>query len=203
VHREWAITAKHCLPGLSDTSSVTFNTTDIGENGVTRPVDMTSAAPGSQDIGLLHLAAPVDEIQPVRLAAPADYPMWQRGSVETIVGWGFLSIGKTPTTKLRFADHRVTDDASTIDGGKIVTAPTADYGGEWAYEGDSGAPLLYRDSGTNSWVQVGAFSAFAGGRQCAGPVCHNFPIINNRWGKVGKTEIVDWLQSQFSTTPAP
>ena len=212
VNRNWAITAGHCLTwekkergrtvvgGLVEADDITLvfrrtrlsnpdDRTEPGASGLRRGVVEFHFDPSSQDIAMLRLSAPVDEVAPVALARPEDYRKWSAGKRATVVGWGVTTKRDRKTSVLRSAQHVVRDSAVGYDAGKIKTTPASHDSGRWAFHGDSGGPLLHQDAVTGQYMQIGVFSAFAGG-DC---VVKCTPMVNNRWGKVGRRAVANWI----------
>jgi hypothetical protein len=194
VDRSWAITAAHCFNSSDKLGNfqITFDyydQNDLTATGVSRGIDGVYQY-FQQDVALVHLTNPIDSIDPVTLAKLSDSSEWRKGAAETIVGWGNFAIKNGDDHNLRWANHVVVDPSATLVRGTIRTQPAPDSSGEWAYHGDSGGPLLYLDSATGLYTQVGVFTNFWGGT-CV--FSHCFPVSRNWSTKIGRADVENWL----------
>jgi trypsin len=132
------------------------------------------------DVTLLRLDRP-SRIAPVKIAAPAERPIWLPGALATIAGFGTTSQDDAnPPPQMRYASVPITTDdycarayphglSEVPDDGSFdaSTMLCAGYpqGGTDTCEGDSGGPLLARAAGGEPRL-VGATSF---GNGCAQP----------------------------------
>lgn len=186
VHREWVITAAHCVDNPSDpetpadpgTFGVHIGGGNLQQASYARvrqvvPHPGYDAFRSVNDLALLRLASP-SSAPPQRLAARADEAAWSAGSVTTTIGYGLTDSDQTqPSPELLQADVPVVADAECDrDYGDIddlrhlcagVRGTRADPGAG-VCQGDSGGPLFTRPSADGSRLQIGVTSF--GGPRC-------------------------------------
>jgi hypothetical protein len=154
---------------------------DAAETEDLIPVDGASLHPGfffreADDVGLLHLAEPIEGIDPVRLATPEDAGLFDAGSPTTVLGWGNMSGDPNVphyATTLQEGEVDVVDDTDCYEAYRqnaraeidvertlCAAAPGVD-----ACDGDSGGALVADDGGEP--VQVGIVWSGIG---CAEPL---------------------------------
>jgi secreted trypsin-like serine protease len=179
IDPEWVLTAAHCVEDAPPRMAVAVGRTLLSSSpaqGERRTVDrvLTHQSYGSptglaHDAALLHLASPVTNIAPIRLASAADEQLELPPSVLTVIGWG-----TTSTKKLSYPNElREVDVPAVVDSTcrraygpsfheasmTCAGAPNID-----SCYGDSGGPLFARNGG--SPIQVGIVSW---GKGCAKP----------------------------------
>ena len=104
IQRDWVLTAAHCVtegvqvtPANLVTVRVNFHSIS-SDDGVRRDVQAIVVHPGwnpadnDNDIALLHLAEPIDNVAPVMLAQPADAAIFEPGDTSRVMGWGLSLI---------------------------------------------------------------------------------------------------------------
>ena len=197
IHREWVLTAAHCVtegvvvqPAASVDVMVNFHRKSEN-NGIRRDVQAIVVHPGwnptnnDNDIALLRLAEPIDDVAPVMLAQPADAAIFEPGDTSRVMGWGATSSGGPSSDVLLQVDVPIVAQQTCNDayGGSIterMICAGVPEGGIDSCQGDSGGPLVVNDNA--SWKQVGVVSF---GRGCAGP---------NAYGVYARvTEFIAWI----------
>jgi secreted trypsin-like serine protease len=185
ISPNWIMTAGHCFYGQTDPSNYkvkagvfdkTKNETGevvvgISEIHVNPQYDPSTI---TWDITLLKLAQPLtfdDHISPVCLPAQGeDLP--DAGSATYVTGWGTTSQGGQDSKTLKQVSVPIvsTDDCKAAYPGAIY--PDTQFcaglkqGGKDTCQGDSGGPVVYQDSTTGTWKQLGITSW---GNGCAQP----------------------------------
>ena len=167
-----ALTAGHCKVAKGD--EIVFGVlnwdrhTNSGE-GISRTVaqtsnqgDATFSADASSE--LLVLSAPIWNIQPVRLASPADHALWAKKAILQDVGFGDITpdCPRDPeilSAELRSADMKIVD--TTVSNGIYRGLAKAESVKGYPQKGDSGSPLLAKDA-AGRFVQVGIYQADVG-----------------------------------------
>ena len=120
------------------------------------------------DVAILQLDAPVTDVAPIRLAQPADAPLYAAGAPVTTVGYGSIDRQGNGADVLRFAEVQARSDAecttllaplgaaTTFVGATMIC--TTDPDGAPPYRsacyGDSGSPLV-ATAPDGTLVQVG------------------------------------------------
>lgn len=132
IDSEWVLTAQHCTDG--DEWMNVYPSNDTRNPGPAHPADRLVNSPYG-DVALVHLAKPLNDRTPMRLA---DRYQPQSGDAGTVLGYG-LRANRVP------ADHLY---AADVD---VVGRSTDAYGGEAVHvrgktgasnHGDSGGPLI-------------------------------------------------------------
>ena len=176
----WVLTAAHCVEGgiKPGDLSVLVGTHDLDKGGqriAVRAIRMHHNYTGEawtdgNDIALLQLAEPVG-VPAVRLLdAARSKGVATPGTLATVTGWGVMEEGGSVATKLmevklplvetRMCQRAYPDDR--IDHSTLCAGFRE--GGKDSCSGDSGGPLMVRES--DDWVQIGVVSW---GEGCARP----------------------------------
>lgn len=174
IHREWVLTAAHCLlpavVGLPSQEAVTesvrvhFGTVDLTKSaGDVRRAAATIPKPGFQpdklgqhDIGLVRLAQPASGVVPT----PVNFDAARApiGAKVTMVGFGATEQGGTGTVGVAFAIEDRTSTACTAFGwsdANLLCFSQLDNKGKC--RGDSGGPSLAELDGQLTLVGVTSF----------------------------------------------
>jgi secreted trypsin-like serine protease len=120
------------------------------------------------DVALIQLKEPIDNIEPIALAFPEDY---KTGLETKALGWGTTSSGGSPSDVLRIVtvplvSHSVCTARPSYPGEiDQATMICAGYpaGGKDSCQGDSGGPLMHQ--GTNGAAKL--FGVVSWGEGCA------------------------------------
>ena len=172
IASRWVLTAAHCVDFLEspDEVAVAVSRTNLDSSeGVRVDVRAFYVHPDydpnviSPDVGLLELARPVRDIEPIQLAGPGDDAFEAPGTSLTVIGWGNTSTTGQASfpNELREVVVPVVDDADcdfAYHG--FVTVETqlcAGLKGVDSCGGDSGGPLFATTSG-GEFLQVGIVS---------------------------------------------
>ena len=190
IASDWIVTAAHCVRGVApDHVEVYSGITRTGERGAANrsPVAAVMTHPGfdsvsyANDIGLIHLAAPVtwsNVRQPIALPIGVDPATWPAaGTAAAVSGWGTTQPGTTTSSDvLRRAGVQILTnpggvcgsyDSRDVPAGVLCAGlPT---GGVDACQGDSGGPLVVGLNNANTLAGV-----TSSGEGCASP---DFPGI--------------------------
>ena len=194
INPEWVLTAAHCLTNPdgsfmlpADLRAVVGIADLLADQGIQSDVvevlghEHYDNRTGDFDIGLVRLARPILDVEPVSLP-PADRLDLLSSNAEAVVaGWGTTSwlnsqTGTAPSqlhaATLSLADSQVCQQAFRQRTGKdihitvnMLCAGNLFTSGD-ACQGDSGGPLLTVDGTTGTTVQVGIVSW---GMGCAVP----------------------------------
>jgi secreted trypsin-like serine protease len=199
IHPEWVLTAAHCIFENDNDIDILIGTNSLTSGGERINVSQKIVHPqydkstNENDIALLHLAAPVTNVQPVSLpGASYDVTTVSVGANSTVFGWGNTSsTDQVFTPDLRQVDVPIISESQCRE---LLTAqqfpgsePYGDYifntslcagfseGGKDSCQGDSGGPLVSSLFGENQLVGVVSW-----GLGCAQP---NIPGIYARVSK--------------------
>ena len=188
IHREWIITAAHCVHDKSGNLMAPQNINVIlGEHDLSiisgteqnRSISQVIRHPdydpqtADNDIALLRLSTPADLVAGVStiplVTSPSDDILMTAGSIAWVTGWGATEEGNPTTNVLREVDVLfIADKSCNLSYGGDITENMicAGYaaGGKDACQGDSGGPLVVQSS--NGWKQAGIVSW---GYGCARP----------------------------------
>lgn len=219
IHPEWVLTAAHCLTnpdgsfmppsalrvivGIEDLSTDQGVATDIVE---VLGHDSYNDQTGDFDIGLVRLAEPVLDIEPIPLPTADRLDLLAPNADAVVAGWGTTSwinnqAGTVPSqlhaATLPLADSQVCQQALRQRTGRDVriTANMLCAGDLFtssdACQGDSGGPLITVDGTTGTDVQVGIVSWGLG---CAVPGL--FGVYTNL------VQLAQWFEGQTGSGPA-
>ena len=190
VHPQWVLTAAHCVEEQfdfgfiqPDSLHVVVGSHDLSvpDQGMRVPVidiivhpdydgDVTHTG---NDIALLLLAWPVEDVEPIGLVENPDFPLVRR--MATSIGWGVVSPDSVneKSSRLREASYpivsnEVANEKRAYDGSVISSMLPAGYpkGRVSSCYGDSGGPLLIRNPDNGDWLQAGVVSF---GKDCGEP----------------------------------
>jgi secreted trypsin-like serine protease len=211
IHRDWVLTAAHCVtngvqvdsPGSVD---VVVNIHDLSQNnGIRRDVQAILVHPQwnpslyDYDIALLELAQPIDAVTPVTLAQAGDAPIFAPGAMTRVMGWGATAWQGSGSDILLQVDVPIVTQQACIDSyganditDRMICAGLAQ-GGKDSCQGDSGGPLVADDNSV--WRQVGIVSW---GEGCA------FPNLYGVYARVAV--LYDWVAQHVdlnNPTPTP
>ena len=194
----WVLTAAHCLDFLAgpEEVSVAVNRTHLNSTeGVRIGVREIFIHPDwdpnafSPDVGLLQLARPVNGVQPIQLAGPAEDAFEAAGTPLTVIGWGNTETNGRPN----FPDELrevvvpvVADEPCNFANKGFVIGETMLCAGDKGLDscqGDSGGPLFATVDGTE--IQMGIVSWGFG---CAK---NHFPGV---YGEVNSPTIRSFIQ---------
>jgi len=171
IASRWVMTAAHCLDFLTgpEQVAVAVNRTHLNSTeGVRMAVRSIHIHPDwdpnilSPDVGLLELARPINGVQTIQLAGPADDVFEAEGTGLTVIGWGNTSTSGKPN----FPDELrevvvpvVADEPCDFANKGFVIPETMLCAGEKGLDscqGDSGGPLFATSGGTE--IQMGIVS---------------------------------------------
>jgi secreted trypsin-like serine protease len=210
VRPDWVLTAAHCIEGTTESQlsnmravigRVDLSTQDGVEHEVDRYVvheGYTGDVSDGDDIAILHLSTPSAQ-PPVKVAAPADAPLWEPGDTARVIGWGtsFFLVGPAPDDLYEVDVPIVSDDDCEsaypeYDPEEMVCAGEGT-GTKDSCQGDSGGPLLAGDMSGDP-VQVGTVSYGIG---CG------FPVFYGVYGRVGDETLRAWLDRNLPPLGSP
>lgn len=171
IASRWVLTAAHCLDFLTgpEQVAVAVNRTHLNSiEGVRMAVRSIHIHPDwdpntlSPDVGLLELARPINGVQTIQLAGPADDVFEAAGTGLTVIGWGNTETNGRPN----FPDELrevvvpvVADEPCDFANKGFVIPETMLCAGEKGLDscqGDSGGPLFATSGGTE--IQMGIVS---------------------------------------------
>ncbi|MCF2857183.1 trypsin-like serine protease [Pseudoalteromonas sp. SMS1] len=196
------LTASHCIEGFqADRFTVKFEGHDLTDESQWQTYNVVAMSMHDQynqvlqynnDIAVLELDRPVENITPIKLANQEIRNSLVAGDNLKVMGWGRLSSGGEAPDKLQEVDvpyvtNEVCNSAEYYDGSisdKMICAGFTE-GGKDSCQGDSGGPLIVQKN--DEWFQVGVVSW---GEGCALP---------NRPGVYADVEsLFFWVQSKMS-----
>ncbi|KZN28526.1 hypothetical protein N480_10560 [Pseudoalteromonas luteoviolacea S2607] len=196
------LTASHCIEGIpAERFTVKFEGHDLTDESQWQTYNVVSMSMHDQynmglqynnDIAVLELDRPVENIKPIKLADQVIRNSLVAGDNLKVMGWGRLSSGGVAPDKLQEVDvpyvtNEVCNSAEYYNGGISDTMICAGLteGGKDSCQGDSGGPLIVQKN--DEWFQVGVVSW---GEGCALP---------NRPGVYADVEsLFYWVQSKTS-----
>ncbi|HUF60739.1 MAG TPA: serine protease [Verrucomicrobiales bacterium] len=179
VHPSWVLTAAHCVSGQRPSRLrvvLGAHSVRLEDNPEAQIVDVVEivlqpsyifrSSGFDGDVALLRLATPVEDLEPVALASPADLP--ETGGLFRVAGWGSLVEGGPLASVLQEADLPLVDravaaavleaDGDHLDVDMIPAGNPS--GGLGLCFGDSGGPLMVRQG--KEWLLAGAASFVIG-----------------------------------------
>ncbi|KAI4884520.1 hypothetical protein NFI96_020491 [Prochilodus magdalenae] len=190
IAADWVLSAAHCFPNPSDTSSYIIYAGRLSQRGwnlyetahyvdqIVIPYGYTDPQLG-RDIALVKLREPVawnDHIQPICL--PSTDMQFAPGTLCTITGWGDIrdgvtlqGLGMLQQVQVPIIDQTACQEMFQIDAtenvniGVDMLCAGFKEGGKDSCQGDSGGPLVCQSS-NGTWVQAGVVSFGLG---CAYP----------------------------------
>ena len=207
IHREWVLTAAHCVTNGSVVDPFASIDIVVGlhrrsqNNGIRRDLQAIVVHPqwnpstNDYDIALLHLAQPIDGVAAVALVQPSDAAIFEPGDISRVIGWGAIAWEGAGSDVLLQVDLPIVSQqvcSNSYGAGDITDRMLCAgfaAGGKDSCQGDSGGPLVVDNSST--WKQVGVVSW---GNQCALP---NFPGIYAR-----VAVLYDWVTQHVDLGPA-
>jgi secreted trypsin-like serine protease len=207
IHRQWVLTAAHCLPaGLSAGDvAVRAGSNNVREGGQLLRASHLFVHPGykkgpseeQDDIALIRLQQPVDapgarviQLQSTRLEQVFAAP----GACAVVTGWGTTREKGSISFVLQQVDVPIVDPArcNRVYAGKVSpNALCAGYevGTKDSCQGDSGGPLVVQ-GGPTGWTQTGVVSW---GMGCARP---------GQYGVYTRVApYIEWIQRTVSSVP--
>ncbi|MCG7546831.1 serine protease [Pseudoalteromonas sp. Of7M-16] len=175
------LTASHCVEHWqANEFTVKFEGHDLSEASQWQTYQVTKIVMHEQynhsyqynnDIAVLELDRPVENIAPIKLADAQVRASISSGENLKVMGWGRLSSGGESPSKLREVDvpyvsNEICNDSNHYNGDISDTMMCAglEDGGKDSCQGDSGGPLIVQRN--DEWVQVGVVSW---GEGCALP----------------------------------
>ena len=208
----WVMTAAHCITDEVIDPLITTvvigrhsQSNDPGERIQARRIEVHEeyAANGTPDVALIELErSPEDPVAPIQIAAPGEEALYAPGTMATILGWGNVEDGGSPSDVLKEAQVPiVTDD----DCGRAYADPSWGWtpaemicagfpeGGTDTCQGDSGGPLIV-PAADGSWRQVGITSF---GEGCAKP---GYPGV---YSEAAGEKIREWVRALVPGAVAP
>lgn len=185
IHPEWVLTVAHCTYkygqeiDLNEIDALVGQETLDATTGERIKIELIirhlgyNSKTGDSDIALLKLASP-SKYPPVRMANASMSAIDKSGAIATVLGWGRTST-KHRVNHLRKANVPLVDAVtctSTYTQQGYTMTPNMlcagfQQGGTDACSGDSGGPLLVRETEgdeNSAWIHVGIISW---GRGCA------------------------------------
>ncbi|MGB1253527.1 MAG: trypsin-like serine protease, partial [Candidatus Promineifilaceae bacterium] len=200
---EWVLTASHCIYGESAGQvKVVIGRHDLttGE-GQTVNVARIIMHPDygitlDNDIALLKLASPVNDVAPIGLVT-AGMGVDDVGKAATISGWGAWSSGGSPLDKLRKVTVPILSntDCNSNYNVKIkmdMICTGLDEGGKNPCHGDNGGPMMVRNAADDGWLQAGVVSWGLGCTSADRP---------GVYARV--TEFTGWIDAQINGVEPP
>ncbi|MFE2728159.1 trypsin-like serine protease [Kitasatospora sp. NPDC059327] len=196
VDRNWIITAASCFaddPAQPQNlqagapkwrTTATIGRTDL-TTGAGRTVDIVSLVPRQdRDLVMARLAAPVDSVTPLKLAATAP----TSGQSLRIPAYG--------RTKTEWVPNKLHTGTFTLDAVRPTAVDTTGTNGAAVCKGDTGAPVLRETNGRPELVAV-ASRSWQGG-------CLGVPATETRTGasSARTDDIVAWVDKTRRTTPS-
>ncbi len=205
IHRQWVVTAAHCLDQGVSTVHVTLGELDrstvsgheqVFTSTVFKYHTLFTTSTYDYDIGLVFLSEPAtlnEWVQTIPLVAEDEAHLEDEGTIAWTTGWGATQEGGWLVNELREVDVPVYNHADCQNSYHDVTERQicAGYaqGLKDSCGGDSGGPLVgQNDSG--AWKLLGLTSY---GRGCARP---NLPGVYTR-----VSQFRDWIGVNTSVVP--
>ena len=218
---QWILTAAHCIHGRNgssiniyigdfDLQSNVGTSYEIASDGIFEYPNYNPKT-HENDIALIKLAKPVENIKPVKLVS--DNFFEKEGQLTVVSGWGLMENEQKPT-QLRYGILPIIDNNraikwdSTYKNSVFTSTIVAGYpnGGVSFCAGDSGGPLLVYDGA--HWLQLGIVSATKFGRVYSfEPTCgaKHKPDIFTRLSYIGidtngnKINFLQWVTQYVGT----
>ncbi|CAM01909.1 S1 family peptidase [Saccharopolyspora erythraea] len=187
IDPQWVITAGHCFHDVNRkpvsgttpyATTAIVGRTDDADTGEGHELEVVEVRQSPvNDIAVVKLAEPVDDVRPLALRSAAPRP----GEVLVLAGWGQESADATePATHLQVGKvqvHDVQENITTVTG----SWPSADTS---ACPTDSGAPYFENGPDGDELVAV----------ESGGPECpHSRPETTSRVDVVA-----EWIQNQIN-----
>jgi hypothetical protein len=164
IHPEWVLTAAHCIQGVGQTSvrvhfgTVNLNTspgTVINSAAVYPKPGFSTQNLGKNDIGLIKLQRPVNDIKPVPVnLIPAKAPI---GIKVTMVGFGATSQGGGGNIGVEMVVEQTSVACSSFAGSDADLLCFNQISGKGKCQGDSGGPSFAMIDGRLTQVGVTSF----------------------------------------------
>ncbi|MEA3523034.1 MAG: serine protease, partial [Campylobacterota bacterium] len=189
IHPEWVLTAAHCTVGYPKLTSALADTYSLVIGGITREAEAIYPHPQydpvtvDNDIGLMHLKAPITDITPILLdrAGPEDESMIK------VAGWGNTLIdGSNYPNDLMQVDMPIINFETCNASYQSLTNNMfcAGYmdGSKDSCSGDSGGPLIHNN-------KLSGIVSFGGSDEqwCGAP---NYPGVYTR-----VANYIEWIES--------
>ncbi|MFK5986422.1 MAG: serine protease [Pseudomonadota bacterium] len=176
INHSWLLTAAHCVINSPAEIQAIFLSSSISAQTIqsfTRNISEIIIHPDydtsldSNDIALLRLELPVNNISPVLLPGSSyDEFTISAGTMSTVLGWGVTPDKSDNEVVLRKVEVPITEQSTCLESlakyaitleDSMVCAGYPE-GGKDACSGDSGSPLVSFSSTLKNWVQVGIVS---------------------------------------------
>src|SRR5690606_37624311 len=141
---DWVLTAAHCLQGLQPANvNVFFGTVNIHDGaGIVRAASELYPHPefrlGKHDVGLIKLAAPINDIKPVPVNLVAENA--KIGMNVTMVGYGTTAVGGGGSIGIQYVVEQTVVPCNQFAGSDADLLCFSQTSGKGKCQGDSGGP---------------------------------------------------------------
>ena len=200
---QWVLTAAHCLVMNGSVVGADFYTVVAGTNRVGDSSGNVSAVTqviphpaydtttNNNDIALLRLATPLEAMKATIVAPESEATLGAAGTTATVIGWGDIAAGGTPSYLLKQVSLPLVSQAQCAAhyGSRLtdnMICAGLPQGGADSCQGDSGGPLFVSNN-QGGYAQIGVVSF---GDGCGGA---NVPGIYTRLANYRA-----WIDAQVS-----